>query len=256
MILVLAGTGEGRQAASALTSAGFKVTASTATEYGKKLLNDCSLTSILCGQLNEDQLSCLLDKGFDAVIDATHPYAVNITRTLLELCSRKKVNYIRLERPAAEIPDHPLVRKAYDFNEAVELAIDEEKTLFSTLGSKNLPVIVEKAARRDVRVIARVLPDPEVLFRCRDMGLSPAQIIAVQGPFSRGLNRELFLSCGTGVVITKESGSAGGVENKINAAVDLEIPIVIWMRPCFEYPMKVNSPEEVVFQVNKIINNE
>lgn len=253
MILVLAGTSEGRETASSLVQAGFKVLATTVSEYGAQLLRESGVEDVLVGPLEQERFSQLLDKNITGVVDATHPYAVNITRMALEICGKKVLPYIRLERPASEIPQDPLVIKARDLEEALDKALAKGGVLFSTLGSRNLARVVQRAQREGVRVIARVLPDPEVLKQCRDMGLKPDQIVALKGPFSRTLNRELFRAYEATAVITKESGGSGGVDTKISAALDLGIPIIIWMRPRLEYPRLVETPEEAVEEVKRIM---
>lgn len=254
MILVLAGTSEGRKTASSLTMAGFKTLATTVSEYGAQLLRESGVQNVLAGPLERERLSYMLgENNIRAVVDATHPYAVNITRMTMEICVKMKIPYIRLERPACEVPSDPLVIKAPDLDKALDGALSIGKVLFSTLGSKNLARVVQRAASEGVRVIARVLPDPEVLAECRNMGLKPDQIIAAQGPFSRALNRELFRAYGATVIITKESGGSGGVDTKIFAALDLGIPVVVWMRPRLDYPVLVSSPEEAVQEVKRIL---
>ena len=68
----------------------------------------------------------------------------------------------------------------------------------------------------------------------------------MKGPFSREMNREQFLHYRADAVLSKESGSIGGLDTKIEAAVDLGIPILIWLRPMISYPLCVESAHEVL----------
>ncbi len=257
MILVLAGTSEGRKVASGLVKTGIGVMATAVTEYGGDLLREAGVEKVLVGSLEYDRLSSLLEGDtIRAVVDATHPYAVNITSMALDLCREKNILYIRLERPASKIPQHPLIRKARGLDEALEKAIQPGAVLFSTLGSRNLASIISRAQAAGVKVVARVLPDPAVLTECRKLGLGPQQIVAAQGPFSRRLNKEFFRFYGATVILTKESGESGGVNTKISAALELGIPVVIWMRPRFDYPLLAGSPEEAIKQVKQFLKSE
>jgi precorrin-6A/cobalt-precorrin-6A reductase len=257
VILVLAGTGEGRILASGLVKAGIRVMATAVTEYGGTLLRDSGVEKVLVGSLEQDRLSSLLEGcSIRAVVDATHPYAVNITRMALNLCREKNVPYIRLERPASQIPQNPLIVKARGLEEALDKALLPGAVLFSTLGSKSLPRIIPRAQAAGVRVVARVLPDPAVLTECRKLGLGPQQIVAAQGPFNRRLNKEFFRFYGATVILTKESGESGGVNSKISAALELGIPVVLWMRPRFDYPLLAGSPEEAINQVKQFLKYE
>ena len=56
-------------------------------------------------------------------------------------------------------------------------------------------------------------------------------IIAVQGPFSEELNKAVIRDYGTDVMITKDSGAAGGFPEKIRAAAECRIPVIVIMRP-------------------------
>ena len=61
------------------------------------------------------------------------------------------------------------------------------------------------------RAYARVLPMEDSLRACREAGLPPAHILAMQGPFSRELNAAMLRSIGAAYLVTKASGSAGGL---------------------------------------------
>lgn len=252
MILVLAGTSEGRKTASMLLTAGYDVLATAVSDYGAQLLRESGVQNILVGPLDNNMLASILANRVRAVVDATHPYAVNITGMALELCYKRQVHYIRLERPSARIPEHPLIMVAPNLEKAMDIALVKNKVLFSTLGSRNLARLMVEARKKSAKLIARVLPEPEVIRECHDIGLLPGQIVAAQGPFSREFNREMFRAYGADMIITKESGCSGGVDTKILAALDLEIPVIIWARPDFSYPCKVESPEEVLWEIKKI----
>ena len=114
---------------------------------------------------------------------------------------------------------------------AAEMAVGLGKTVFLTTGSHSLPLFRAAAAGRDCRLIARVLPQPEVIADCIANGFSPADIIAAQGPFSQELNRELFRAYGADVMVTKNSGAIGGTDAKIAAAIELGLIIVVVQRP-------------------------
>ena len=69
----------------------------------------------------------------------------------------------------------------------------------------------------------------------RDLGFTPANIVAVQGPFSLELNQELDKKYDAQVVVTKNSGAAGGADTKFAAAMELGLPLVIIDRPPVQY---------------------
>ncbi|MEW6696663.1 MAG: precorrin-6A reductase [Bacillota bacterium] len=246
MILLLAGTVEGRDTAALLQQAGFDVTASVVSGYGRDLLQQQGVARILTGVMDEAALTAMLHRGVRVLVDATHPFANLASHTAMAAARAAGVPYLRLERPSTELPVHPLVHRAVDLESAVSQGLSLGKVLFSTLGSKSLPSLLAAARQADVKVIARVLPDSRVLQGCIELGLTPGEIIALQGPCSAALNLALYRQYQAEVVLTKDSGSTGGVAEKIAAALQAGIPIVVWQRTPMDYPLVFHRPAEVV----------
>ena len=233
MILVLAGTSEGREMIAALSARGRQVTATALTPYGAELARAAGAAESISGPLAEDGLSVLLEsRPFAAVVDCTHPFAAGVTGMARRVCRRLGVPYYRYSRPPAELPSHPLVRPVRDWEEAVNAvaALDCE-VIFLAIGTRRLSDFIRSPFLRHKRLVARVLPEVDSLALCRSLGLLPRDIVAVQGPCSHELNLALYRHCGAGAVVTKEDGTAGGLEAKISAALALEIPVVVVMRP-------------------------
>lgn len=258
MILVLAGTADGREIVRRLAAGGNPVIATAVSEYGGELLRECPGARVLTGALDEKSLvQVLKDNRVTTLIDATHPYAEMISRLAEEACGSLGVRCFRYERPATEVlavdfSGHPLVHRAANYTEAAEKAAEivqkvaeaakkeaetapdaaaSGKAVFLTIGSKNLRPFVEAAQEKGIRVVARVLPDPGVLADCLGLGLKPQDIIACQGPFGEEVNRAMLQHYGAGVLVTKDSGTVGGTEAKVNAALNLHIPVVLVERP-------------------------
>ena len=82
----------------------------------------------------------------------------------------------------------------------------------------------------------RVLPTAEVLAQCEALGLTPKQIVAMQGAFSTELNVALFKHACAEVIVTKNSGQIGGADTKLAAAKLLGLPVVMINRPKLAYP--------------------
>ena len=78
------------------------------------------------------------------------------------------------------------------------------------------------------------------------MGLTPKQIVAMQGPFSTELNVELFKHAGAEVLVTKNSGKIGGADTKLAAAKILNLPVVMIDRPKIFYPNVAKTFDEVL----------
>ena len=85
-LLLFAGTTEGRMLAEYLSKKRIACYVSTATEYGKSLLQEEQLSDIiiLAGRMNEEEIKTFLtEKKIDCVVDATHPFAKIVTENIV-----------------------------------------------------------------------------------------------------------------------------------------------------------------------------
>lgn len=82
-IVLFAGTTEGRRLSEYLSEAGVAHTVCVATEYGKIVLEEAPGRNIHCGRMNEEQMESFLAQGdYSCVVDATHPYATEVTENI------------------------------------------------------------------------------------------------------------------------------------------------------------------------------
>jgi len=230
MILVLAGTSEGRKAAAALEKEGLPVIASTATDYGRELLRLDFKGEIISRRLDlEAMQKLIIEKGITRLLDATHPYATVATATAVEACRLSGISYERLERAASEPEALTGVIEAGSIEEAATTAASYSGSIFLTTGSSRLEhytAIIDPS-----RLVVRILPVAASLEKCLSLKIPPANIIAMQGPFDEETNRALFKRYKAAAVITKESGPTGGTAEKIKAAHSLNIPVILLTRP-------------------------
>lgn len=228
---VLAGTEDGRELALALQERGHEVLVSTLTEYGAEIAETQGLRTC-SGALDQQSLGDILqEQAMDALIDATHPYAQNIRDLARRVAAEANLPCFRWERPGGDYPVHPLLHFAATIEEAARLAARLGKRVFLSTGSKNLRDWMESPALKDCELYVRVLPTSQVLSQCEEAGLKPYQIIAMQGPFSQRFNEGLWEQLSIGVVITKDSGAVGGTDEKVQACLQLGIPLIVLKRP-------------------------
>ncbi len=231
MILVIGGTAEGRVIARELAARGEGVLVSTATGYGFDLAVRDGVPA-LKGRLDSGELADLIAaRSIKVLVDASHPFAVEVSRNAAAACNLAGIRYVRYARPEVEIPGGPLVVKVEDYHEAARRACDLGRTIFLTSGSRTAPVFYGLARERGRRVVFRVIPDPETIRGLLAMGVSPADVVAIQGPFSEEMNVALIRHYRAEVVVTKESGREGGIREKISAALSLGLPAVVIKRP-------------------------
>lgn len=244
-IFLTAGTEDGRKLAEFLSQHGHIVTASVVSEYGKKILEQYAEIKISDKKLNADELTEILRGNFDVLVDASHPYAVNVSQNAIDACKRAEILYIRFERAEIESTDENIFH-VENYEQAAIKAAKFGKNIFITTGSRNLKKFVESAALKNCNLTVRILPTAEVLRECENLGLTPKNIIAMQGPFSTELNVEMFKQCRADVIITKNSGITGGADTKLDAAKILNLPVVMIDRPKIFYPNIASTFEEIL----------
>ncbi len=237
MIFIAAGTSDGLELSKFLKAKGARVIASAVSEYGGELLKNrggLRAEEINAAPMDEEALVTFLrENNVTTFADATHPYAVNVSKNAMNACRRLNIPYIRYERAAVGWGGN--VHIAADYEEAAKTAAELGKNIFLTTGSRNLEVFANAPCLKKCVLTARVLPTPEVIAKCFALGFTPKNIVAIEGPFSKEFNEEMFRSRNAQVVVTKNSGQAGGADTKLAAAAALNLPVVMIDRPKTEY---------------------
>ena len=228
-ILLFGGTEEGHRLAEELCRRGAQVTVSVATSYGRELLRDVPCTRILAGRLCEEEMITLLgETDFFCVIDATHPYAVEVSRRIQNACQKTETPCLRLLREDVEMPGSLEVATA---SEAARHLEETQGNILLTTGTKELPAFA-KIPRQ--RLYLRALPSAEALASAREANLEPSHLFLMQGPFSTELNAAVMKSWDIRILVTKRSGKAGGFPEKMEAARQIGAQTVVIGRPSRE----------------------
>lgn len=240
MIAVFAGTSDGRLAVDLLIENSLDVVCFNATPYGGSLYNGITVYDYPM-DLERIQ-SKLLEHEVTDIIDCTHPFAEVISKNLMNASNKLKIPYYRFERPELE-SEH------YDSYDDILKDINQTKgNIFLTIGSNSLDLFTQGV---DIsRLYCRVLPTEVVIKKCYELGLSPKQIIGMQGPFDTVLNQAMFHSLDIKHLVTKASGDAGGFKEKLEAAKTLNIHTYVLGRPMIEY---VNLYRDLKTLINDIL---
>lgn len=251
MMLVLGGTSDARELARALREAGYPVQVTTVTDYAGQLA--AADAEVRVGALDRETLGALACQA-DAVIDATHPFATAISRMAIDVCSERNVPYVRFERNGADLPKNVLFADCAE--QAAEMAVEQAQggVIFLTVGSKTLATYLFPARAAGCRVVARVLPTAAVFAECEALGLQPRDIIAMQGPTSAELDAALLRHLDARVIVTKESGTVGGVMEKVRAAEMTGVPIIIVRRPQMTYPCMVHDANALLAHLREVLH--
>ncbi|MCF6150369.1 MAG: precorrin-6A reductase [Candidatus Kuenenia sp.] len=253
MILVLSGTEEGREIVSQLHHDGFNVSTTVATEYGRQMFEQIGLETI-CIQKRCDRegfIKLIQEKGISVLIDATHPFAVEATKNAYEACRSADIKYFRFERKNSELPEHQRIHKVNSVDDAVKRARKLGVNIFLTTGISGVAKFIP--LKNEKQLFVRILPIPEHIASCIEMGISPKNIIAMHGPFSAELNKAMFRQYDINTIVSKESGGVGGVKEKIQAAVELGIDTILITRPALALPHVYTNINDILHEVKAIL---
>ncbi|MDX9787524.1 MAG: precorrin-6A reductase [Desulfobacterales bacterium] len=231
MILLIGGTTEAVPIARALLKVGFNVLLSTATEMPPRGRLPARLLR-RTGMLNAEGLAELIcTRGICAVVDATHPYAAATSVNAWHACRQTGIPYVAFDRPSTIGASFDGIFRAENHAEAAALACSFRHPVLLTIGVRNLSPYVSAARQQGIPLVARVLNHPSSLAECRRAGLTTEEIVCANGPFSVTENASLIMRHHIGVLVTKDSGDAGGVRTKIIAAQTSKCRVVVIRRP-------------------------
>jgi precorrin-6A/cobalt-precorrin-6A reductase len=252
-VLVIAGTIDARNIIEELLKLKKRVAATVTTDFGSKLLEEYNGLRVHEGKLTDiGMLELIRSTGSRCLIDASHPYAKEASINAIKASKLAFVPYIRFERGATR-PQEENTLWVKDFIEAANKASSLDGNILLTIGSNHIETFVESVPQYKKRLYARVLPDSGMLAKCEDAGLTAENIIAMKGPFSEEMNLAMLKHCNAKVLVTKDSGDAGGTSEKLTAARKLGINVIIVERPEVQYPNKVDSIAEVIRQVENLL---
>jgi precorrin-6x reductase len=161
------------------------------------------------------------------VIDATHPYADKVHINIREAC---RENNFRLLSVGREKSDTNNCFCFSNYDKLINWLNDNDGTIFVATGVKEAKIFT-KVNDYKKRIFFRFLPGAEGLKNCLELGFPPEHLILMYGPFSRELNRAMFAATKASILVTKESGAAGGFTEKIEAARELGMRVAVIERP-------------------------
>lgn len=170
-----------------------------------------------------DSRAFIEDKNISLVIDVSHPFAKNISKKVRNICQEKNILYLRYNRSPEVLPKEVDIFYSYQ-----DLALALEKasgTVFFTTGSKEVEIF--EKIKRDNRFVYRILPTEESIKALKDKGVKTKDIVAMLGPFSKKLNQEMLKHFKADYLVTKNSGQAGGVLDKIQGALEENIKVLV-----------------------------
>jgi precorrin-6A/cobalt-precorrin-6A reductase len=171
------------------------------------------------------------------VLDATHPFAAEMSRHAVEACAATATPLIALERtPWARAVGDKWIDVA-DIGAAVAALPDAPARVFLAIGRQH---IAPFAAKPQHAYTLRFVDAPD-----SPPPLQNAEMIVSRGPFTLQSDRELMASRNIEILVARNSGGVGA-RAKIDAARELGIRVIMIARPALPERPRVETIEEVM----------
>lgn len=234
-VMVIAGTTESRQVIESLLGEkkGMKILACVATEMGKKMLLDYDIC-VHVGRLDEEGfLSLLRENPCDRIIDASHPFAKVVTKTVKNAAKKMGIPCERLERDTLSY-DYDGIIYVKDVNEAIRVLNEMEGNILLTTGVNTSAQYMNGVRDGKKRLYIRVLSNEDSLRGCERAGYMPEHVFGAMPPYTLEDNLVLIERTRAGILVSKDSGKTGGVDVKMEACKKAGISMVLIGRPVSE----------------------
>ncbi|TWB09926.1 precorrin-6A reductase [Nitrospirillum amazonense] len=173
-------------------------------------------------------------EGVRAVIDATHPFAAQISVNAEAACAAAHVPLVVLTRRPWTAGAGDDWRVVPTMAAAAQALAGLPDTVFLTVGRQEL----EPFLAMDRRFLVRAVDPPDVL---------PAGAVLVldRGPYTAAGEMDLMRAHGVGTLVTKNSGG-DATAAKLQAARSLGLPVVMVDRPAAGTAPRLYSASDAV----------
>lgn len=179
----------------------------------------------------------LRDNSITHVIDATHPFAAQMSWNAYHACAQEGVDLIALTRPAWQAQAGDDWHHVADIEGAVATLDGAAKRVLLALGKLNLPAF---AAQPQHHYILRLVDQPET-----PPAVPHHTVVVARGPFDVAGDRALMEQHRVEAVVCKNAGGIGA-EAKLHAARALNIPVIMIDRPKLPPSAVVATSEEIL----------
>jgi cobalt-precorrin-5B (C1)-methyltransferase len=242
MILIFGGTTEGKKVAELFDLIGKDYFYSTKTNAhkgikGKRVFGEMDVSKM--------KLFCMRN-NIRLLIDAAHPFAIDLHKNIYELSVSLKLDVIRYERIFPKVQDFELLRYFDSYDDmATEVLKGHFKNVLALTGVQT--IIKLQSLTAHINCYFRILDTPLSLEKAKKTRIVKGFVIPMNPKadadeligLAKRLNAEILLS--------KESGESGYFETKVEAASELNIPLWVVKRPLLpDFEHVVDNQKELL----------
>lgn len=252
---LIGGTRESVELGEAIASLNLFCLVTVTTATAELLYPKTPTLQIQVGPLDRKQVQALCQQqSISAILDASHPYAVEISQIAIATAQDFHIPYLRFERPRIVVgqgdkENQETQDDTQDSDESV-ITLDSFDSLVAgdylnqqrvllTVGYKALWLFQNWQQRSTL--FTRILPTVKSLEAAIEAGFSRDRIIALRPPVPFELEIALWRHWHISQVVTKASGVPGGELTKRKVAAKLGIPLIVIERPVIQYPQQTSD---------------
>ncbi len=182
-----------------------------------------------------------MQQRVQCILDASHPFACEISQQAIALSQRQAIAYIRYERPAqtdSALQQDGLLTVVESLESLIASDLLHGQRVLLTIGYRHLARFI--ALRQTSKLFARVLPSVEAVAGATAAGFASSEIIALRPPVSLALEKALWQQWQITRVVAKASGQPGGETIKQQVAQQLGVGLILIQRPAIAYPKQTS----------------
>ena len=170
------------------------------------------------------------------VVDATHPFAAQMSSNAVQACAEAGVPLLALERPAWQAQAGDVWQHVPDIAAAVQALPAEPARVFLAIGRQHVAPFLACAQHWYLlRLVDSVL----------DVPAERGHVVLDRGPFTLAGDRGLLQAHGITHVVSKNSGGAGA-QAKLTAARERGLPVILIDRPFIAARPTVGTVDQVL----------
>jgi precorrin-3B C17-methyltransferase len=252
-VWVFSGTSDGNEIVRSLHQQGIPVIVSVATEQGAQIWRKQKIPVVWGSLGRERRHQVLSQQQASLLVDATHPYASQMTVQLQQLSVYLEILCLRYERPSTLVGDELC---GDSIEKVTALALQSGKRILLATGSHHVAEFLQQDHAQQGEWFVRCAPTSESLRELEQAGMPLSRICAQQGPFSVEENLKLLERWKIEVLVTKDSGEAGGFIEKHQAAKALGIPLIVQQRPRFHVAQSYSDISALLQRIQQVMDND
>ena len=245
-VWLIGGTQDSVAIATFLTTHQIPFVVSVASDAARGLYGD--RVRLVVGRMPQSTMTAFCQQELiRAIVDASHPFAVEVSQQAISVAKGLNLPYLRYERKhcvPSELKDQHSIIELDSCATLVAGDYLEGHRVLLTVGCQTLHLF--KPWQNRATLYARILPKPESLAMAMAAGFTSDRLVAIRPPLTRELERALWQQWQISLVVTKASGKPGGEDLKRQLSAELEIPLIAIARPQISYPQQTSTLEEIL----------